>query len=215
MGIFSKKENYEFITTSRYFIIGDDLYKFEVRDFMSDSDRILPTTELLNKYGFYASKYDLKFSLTSEYTSYYDTLNDVPYDMSDAKELNKNEVDDAIKNLKLKLKKKFDDFRLDGSLYSAKFFMRDETQCFPPIARPKRKLINEGCKDAVSSLILEIEVLDGKSALTQNVFITFYDFLEQYTLGHNIKVLVDGEASNVEKIEEYFDFVYNLKSDEM
>jgi hypothetical protein len=215
MGIFSKKENYEFIITSRYFIIDDDLYKFEVKDFISDSDRNLPTTELLNKYGFYASKYDLKFSITSEYTRYYDTLNDVPYDMSSAKELNKNEVDDAIKNLKLKLKKKFDDFRLDGSLYSAKFFMRDETQCFPPIARPKRKLINEGCKDVVSSLILEIEVLDGKSALTQNVFITFYDFLEQYALGHNIKVLVDGEASNVEKIEEYFDFVYNLKSNEM
>ena len=207
MGFFSKKENYEFIITSRYFIIGDDLYKFEVRDFMSDRDRNLPTTELLNKYGFYVSKYDLKFSLTSEYTSYYDTLNDVPYDMSNAKELNRNEVDDAIKNLKLKLKKKFDDFRLDGSLYSAKFFMRDETQCFPTIARPKRKLINEGCNDVVYSLILEIEVLDGKSALTQNVFITFYDFLETYKLGHNIKVLVEGEASNVEKIEEYFDFV--------
>ena len=208
MGFFSKKENYEFTIISRYFIIGDDLYKFEVRDFMSDSDRNLPTTELLNKYGFYVSKYDLKFSLTSEYTIYYDTLNDVPYDMSSAKELNRHELDDAIKNLKLKLKKKFDDFRLDGSLYSAKCFMRDENLCFPPIARPKRKLINEGCKDVVSSLILEIEVLDGKSSLTKNEFITFYDFLEQYTLGHNIKVLVDGEASNVEKIEEYFDFWY-------
>ena len=114
MGLFSKKEDYDYIITSRYFIIGDDLYKFEVRDFVSDSDRILPTTELLNKYGFYVSKYDLKFSLTSEYTRYYDTLNDVPYDMSNAKELNKNEVDDAIKNLKLKLKKKFDDFKAQG-----------------------------------------------------------------------------------------------------
>lgn len=207
MGIFSKKENYEFIITSRYFIIDDDLYKFEVRDFMSDSDRNLPTTELLNKYGFYVSKYDLKFSLTSEHTSYYDTLNDVPYDMSIAKELNRNEVGDAIKNLKLALKKKFDDFRIDGSLYSTNFFMRDDSQCFPTIARPKRKLINEKWNDVTSSLILEIEVLDGKSAQTRNVFITFYDFLEQYTLGHNIKVLVDGEASNVEKIEDYFDFV--------
>lgn len=207
MGIFSKKENCEFTITSRYFIIGDDLYKFEVRDFMTNSDRNLPTTELLNKYGFYVSRYDLRFSLTSEYTSYYDTLNDVPYDMSSAKELNRNEVDDAIKNLKLALKKKFDDFRLDGSLYSANFFMRDGSQCFPTIARPKRKLINEDWKDVTSSLILEVEVLDGKSALTQNVFITFYDFLENYKLGHNIKVLVDGEASNVEKIEDYFDFV--------
>jgi hypothetical protein len=68
-------------------------------------------------------------------------------------------------------------------------------------------LINEGYKDVVYSLILEIEVLDGISAQTRNAFISFYDFLENYKLGHNIKVLVDGEASNVEKIEDYFDFV--------
>jgi len=207
MGIFSKKEHYEFVITSRYFIIDDDLYRFEVRDFMSDSDRNLPTTELLNKYGFYVSKYDFKFSMISESDSYYKTLNDVHYDMTNAKELSERELEDAISNLKLAFKKKFDDFRLDGSLYSAKFFKRDETQCFPPIVRPKRKLINEKWNDVTSSLILEVEVLDGKSALTKNEFITFYDFLEQYTLGHNMKVLVDGEASNVEKIEDYFDFV--------
>lgn len=207
MGIFSKKENYEFIITSRYFVIGDDLYKFEVREFMSDSDRNLPTTELLNKFGFYVSKYDLKFSLISEDAVHYDTLNDVPYDMTNAKELSEKELEDAVNNLKLAFKKKFDDFRLDGSLYSANFFMRGESQCFPTIVRPKRKLIDEGWHDVTSSLILEIEVLDGISAQTRNVFISFYDFLENYKLGHNIKVLVDGEASNVEKIEEYFDFV--------
>ena len=207
MGLFSKKENYEYIITPRYFIIGDDLYKFEVRDFMPDSDLNLPTTELLNKYGFYVSKYELKFSLISEDAHYYKTLNDVHYDMTNAKELSEKELEDAISNLKLAFKKKFDDFRIDGSLYSTNFFMRDDSQCFPAIARPKRKLINEDCKDVIYSLILEIEVLDGKSALTQNVFITFYDFIENYKLGHNMKVLIDGEASNVEKIEEYFDFV--------
>ena len=207
MGFFSKKENYEFIITSKYFIIGDDLYRFELRDFMPVSDHNLPTTELLNKYGFYVSKYNLKFSLISEDGVHYDTLNDVPYDMTNAKELSEEELEDAINNLKLAFKKKFDDFRLDGSLYSTNFFMRDDSQCFPAIARPKRKLINEDCKNVIYSLILEIEVLDGKSALTQNVFITFYDFIENYKLGHNMKVLVDGEASNVEKIEEYFDFV--------
>ena len=207
MGLFSKKEDYDYIIISKYFIIGDDLYKFEVRELMPYSDRNLPTKELLNKYGFYVSKYELKcvFSIVSN-AIHYDTLNDVPYDMTNANELSEKELDDTISNLKLALKKKFDDFRLDGSLYS-EFFMRDETQCFPTIVRPKRKLINEGYKDVVYSLILEIEVLDGKSALTRNEFITFYDFLETYKLGHNIKVLVDGEASNVEKIEEYFDFV--------
>ena len=164
-------------------------------------------TYMLNKYGFYVSKYNLKFSLISEDGVHYDTLNDVPYDMTNAKELSEEELEDAINNLKLAFKKKFDDFRLDGSLYSTNFFMRDDSQCFPAIARPKRKLINEDCKNVIYSLILEIEVLDGKSALTQNVFITFYDFIENYKLGHNMKVLVDGEASNVEKIEEYFDFV--------
>lgn len=207
MGLFSKKENIEYIITSRYFIIGDDLYRFEVRDFISASDRKLPTTELMNKYGFYVSKYNLKFTLISENGVHYNTLNDVPYDMTNAKELSEEELEDAIDNLKLAFKKKFDDFRLDGSLYSANFFMRYENQCFPPIARPKRKLINEGYKDVIYSLILEIEVLDGKSALTKNEFITFYDFIENYKLGHNMKVLVDGEASNVEKIEDYFDFV--------
>lgn len=207
MGLFSKKEECEYIITSRYFIIGDDLYRFEVRDFVSVSDRKLPTTELMNKYGFYVNKYNLKFTLISENGVHYNTLNDVPYDMTNAKELSEEELEDAINNLKLAFKKKFDDFRLDGSLYSGHFFMQNENRCFPPIARPKRKLINEDCKDVISSLILEIEVLDGKSALTQNVFITFYDFIENYKLGHNMKVLVDGEASNVEKIEDYFDFV--------
>lgn len=207
MGFFSKKEECEYIITSRYFIIDDDLYRFEVRDFVSVSDRKLPTTELLNKYGFYVSKYDLKFSLIAEDAYYYKTLNDVHYDMTNAKELSDKELEDTIDNLKLAFKKKFDDFRIDGSLYSAKFFMRNETQCFPPIVRPKRKLINEGYNDIIYSLILEIEVLDGKSALTKNEFITFYDFIENYKLGHNMKVLVDGEASNVEKIEDYFDFV--------
>lgn len=209
MGIFSKKKENEYIITSRYFIIGDDLYRFEVRDFMPDSDCNLPTTELLNKYGFYVSKYDLKFPLMPENVCYYKTLNDVPYyiDMTNAKEFSEKELEDTVSNLKLAFKKKFDDFRLDGSLYSANFFMRNENQCFPPIARPKRKLINDGYKDVVYSLILEIEVLDGKSAQTRNEFITFYDFLENYKLGHNMKVLVDGEASNVEKIEDYFDFV--------
>ncbi len=208
MGLFSKKENYEFIITSRYFNIGDDLYKFEVRDFIADSDLNLPTKELLNKYGFYVSKYDLNcvFSL-SENAIHYDTLNDVHYDMTNAKELSEKELEDVVSNLKLDFKKKFDDFRLDGSLYSAKFFMRDETQCFPQIVRPKRKLINEGYNDVAYSLILEVEMLDGKSAQTRNEFISFYDFIENYTLGHNMKVIVDGEASNVEKIEEYFDFV--------
>ena len=208
MGIFSKKENYGYIITSRYFIIDDDLYRFQVRDFMSDSDCNLPTKELLNKYGFFVNKFDLKFSLASD-ECYYKTLNDVPYyiDMTTAKELSEKEMEDTVSNLKLAFKKKFDDFRLDGSLYSAKFFMRDETQCFPTIVRPKRKLINEEYKDVVYSLILEIEVLDGKSAQTRNAFISFYDFLENYKLGHNMKVLVDGEASNVEKIEDYFDFV--------
>jgi hypothetical protein len=153
------------------------------------------------------SKYELKsvFSILSN-GIHFDTLNDVIYDLTTAKELSEKEMEDAISDLKLAFKKKFDDFRIDGSLYSTKF-LRDETQCFPPIVRPKRKLINENCKDVTSSLILEIEVLDGKSAQTRNEFITFYDFLEKYSLGHNIKVLVDGEASNVEKIEEYFDFV--------
>ena len=146
MGIFSKKKENEYIITSRYFIIGDDLYRFEVSDFMPDSDCNLPTTELLNKYGFYVSKYNLKFSLMPENACYYKTLNDVHYDMTNAKELSEKELEDFVSNLKLAFKKKFDDFRLDGSLYSAKFFMRDETQCFPTIVRPKRKLINEGYK---------------------------------------------------------------------
>ena len=210
MGLFSKKENNEFkeyIITSRYFIIDDDLYRFEVCDFMPNSDCNLPTTELLNKYGFNVSRHELRFSLISENATFYNNLCEVPYDMTNTKELSEKEFEDAVSNLELAFKKKFDDFRLDGSLYSANFCMRDDSQCFPTIARPKRKLINEKCRDVTYSLILEVEVLDGKSALTQNVFMTFYDFLEQYTLGHSIKVIVDGEASNVEKIEDYFDFV--------
>lgn len=206
MGIFSKKENNEYIITSRYFIIDDELYRFKVSDFMPASDVNLPTTELLNKYGFNVSRYELKFTLISENETFYNSLSEVPYDMTNAKELNEKEFEDAVSNIKSTFKKKFDDFRLDGSLYSANFFMRDESQCFPTIVRPKRKLIYEKYNDVISSLILEVEVLDGRTAQIGNAFITFYDFLKTYSLGHDIKVLVDDEASNVKKIEDYFDF---------
>ncbi len=207
MGFFSKKENNEYIITSRYFIIDDELYRFKVSDFMPASDVNLPTTELLNKYGFNVSRYELKFTLISENETFYNSLSEVPYNMTNAKELNEKEFEDAVSNIKSTFKKKFDDFRLDGSLYSANFFMRDESQCFPTIVKPKRKLFYERCNDVTSSLILEVEVLDGRTAQIGNAFITFYDFLKTYSLGHDIKVLVDGEASNVEKIEEYFDLV--------
>jgi hypothetical protein len=98
-------------------------------------------------------------------------------------------------------KKQFDDFKLDGTLYRANF--RSENKSFSAVVKPKRKLVDSKESKLADSLILEIEVLDGKSAETKREFIPFYKFVEDYTQECEIEVV---ESSDVQdfKVKDYF-----------
>jgi hypothetical protein len=60
MGLFSKKkEKSELTRIRKYYKIDGNFYILEVYDMMTDSDRNLSTTDMLNKFGFDVAKYDI------------------------------------------------------------------------------------------------------------------------------------------------------------
>ena len=134
-------------------------------------------------------------------SEYYDSISYLPYDMSKATEVKDEDLDSAIEKIKMDFKKQFDDFKLDGTLYRANF--RSKNKSFNAVVKPKRKLVDSKESKLEDSLILEIEVLDGKSAKTKREFIPFCKFVEDYTPECEIEVV---ESSDVQdfKIKDYF-----------
>jgi hypothetical protein len=186
MSIFSKTTN---VYGETYYIIDSNLYKFECK--FPDKDGTLPVVELLNKYGFRVSKYNLEFGEFEEWASTYCcNLDALPYDMTKAKEVTKMTLDKAISTVKKEFEKKFKDFPLDGTLYTSTLnpYYYDGV-CFQPIVKPLRKLVNESEDNIARRLILEVEMLDGKSSETRCEFIPFGRFVDYYAPGCAIKVI--------------------------
>jgi hypothetical protein len=76
--------------------------------------------------------------------------------------------------------------------------------------KPLRKLVNEREDNIARRLILEVEILDGKSSETKCEFIPFCRFVDYYAPGCAIKVVDSNHPNdsycdyrNVE-IEDYF-----------
>ena len=187
MSIFSKTTN---VYGETYYIIDGNLYKFTCK--FPDKDGTLPVVELLNKYGFRVSKYDMEFDEFAEWSSqYYNNFDALPYDMTKAKEVSKISLEKAISTVKKEFEKKFYDFPLDGTLYTSTLEVgyEDADQCFQPIVKPLRKLVNESEDNIARRLILEVEMLDGKSAETKLVFIPFCRFVDYYAPGCAVKVV--------------------------
>jgi hypothetical protein len=121
-------------------------------------------------------------------------------------------LDKAISTVKKEFEKKFKDFPLDGTLYSSTLELGydDADQCFQTIVKPLRKLVNESEDDISRRLILEVEMLDGKSSETKSVFIPFYRFVDQYVPGCAIKVIESNHPNDSYcdyrdvEIEDYF-----------
>lgn len=207
MSIFSKTTN---VYGETYYIIDSNLYKFECK--FPDKDGTLPVVELLNKYGFRVSKYNLEFDAFAEWAStYYSNLDEAPYDMTKAKEVSKISLDKAISTVKKEFEKKFKDFPLDGTLYTSTLNpYYDDGVCFQPIVKPLRKLVNESEDNIARRLILEVEMLDGKSSETKCVFIPFCRFVDQYVPGCAIKVIDSNHPNDSYcdyrdvEIEDYF-----------
>jgi hypothetical protein len=54
----------------------------------------------------------------------------------------------------------------------------------------------------MTSLILEVDVLDGKNSLTRREFMTFIDFVENYSEGCNLKIL--DTVDDLGSVNDYF-----------
>jgi hypothetical protein len=204
MGLFSKKEKVESIWIESHYIIDGELYKFVLNTFVYDKDRnSLSNMELFDKYGFSVCKYKIEYEDFRNYwvSEYYDSISYLPYDMSKATEVKDEDLDSAIEKIKMDFKKQFDDFKLDGTLYRANF--RSENKSFSAVVKPKRKLVDSKESKLADSLILEIEVLDGKSAETKREFISFYNFLENYIPECGMIVVDSSDIKDFET-ERYF-----------
>lgn len=194
-----------------YYIIDGDLYQLSMRNYLTEADSKLPATEIFNKYGCHLSKYNFIYDEFAEWSStYYESFNDLPYDMTKAGEVDKKDLAKAVKKVKSAFKKKFDDFRLDGTLYTSTLEFGtdyDDGVCFQSIVKPLRKLVNESEDNIDLRLILEVEMLDGKSAETKRVFIPFCRFVDYYTPGCAVKVVESTNQSDCYcdiEIEDYF-----------
>lgn len=225
MGFFSKNKTKEIKYTylKAYYIIDGNLYRFYLGTYMQEEDLngSLSSIELFQKYGnegIIVNKYDIKNigSITykeaekinrdgrySEYSvcEHYRSFNELPFDMSKAREIYTKDLYNAIYEIKMNFEKQFKEFPLDGTLYRAKHNRFDNA--FKAIVKPKRKLVDKKESKLADSLILEIEVLDGKSAETKREFIPFYQFVDDYTPECEIEVV---ESSDVQdfKIKDYF-----------
>lgn len=191
-----------------YYIIDGDLYQLSMRRYLPEADSKLPATEIFNKYGCNLSKYNFIYDEFAEWAStYYESFDDLPYDMSKAGEVNEKDLVKAVKKVKVAFEKKFKDFPLDGTLYTSTLELgvdfNDGDRCFQPIVKPLRKLVNESEDNIARRLILEVEMLDGKSSETKCEFIPFCRFVDQYAPGCAIKVIESNHPN-----DSYCDYSY-------
>ncbi len=197
-----------------YYIIDGDIYQLSMRNYFTEADSKLPATEIFNKYGCHLSKYNLEFDEFAEWAStYYDSFDDLPYDMSKAGEVNVKDLAKAVKKVRSAFEKKFNDFPLDGTLYTSTLeigSLYDDGVCFQPIVKPLRKLVIESEDNIARRLILEVEMLDGKSSETKCEFIPFCRFVNYYAPGCAVKVIESNHPNDSYcdyrdiKIEDYF-----------
>lgn len=205
MCLFSKKNKNkgDYIRRESYYIIDGEIYQFVFNAWACNEDLNKSNWELMNEYGFFVNKYCLEHNKfrNTWFSNYYDCFDECPYDMSKAAEISAEYLDIAIKEREDVLRKQFTDFKLDGTLYRAKD--RTDNQVFKSIVKPKRKLVDKFEEITANSLILEIEIIDGKSAETKREFITFLQFLEDYIPECEIEVVESHDIQDF-KIKDYF-----------
>lgn len=203
MNIFGKKSEKEWIDLKAYKINGE-IYQTRLEGKADVNDLNLSRDELFNKYGVWVSKYSIEYRDFAEWNEiYYESL-DAFFKYICAKvpvEINEDEFEEYCNNVDEELKMKFNDFKLDDTLYTCNFFVDG---CYlKEIVKVKKKLINESVSNIRNALILEVEILDGKSAVTKREFMKFYDFIRDFKIGCNVKV-IDSIDDNF-SIDSYFE----------
>lgn len=193
----NKTKKKEWAEVIMYFFNNDKIYKAQMEEEINVEDFKLSPKDLLNTYGFEVSTYDMEYSDFNVWNTLpYKSLEDFYKDsgVNEKYIIREEDLYLAIDKIEKDFEMKFNEIKADDTLYTLMF---DSRKCFNSIAKVKNKLINEKTSNIVRSKILEIEVLDGISATTKREFITFYDFINEFTPGCNIKVL-EGN------IEDYF-----------
>lgn len=199
MGLFTRKRNR--VEMKAYYIIDSNLYMFRKVEYLTEKESDLTRDEFFNKYGFYVRKYDLEYNEFAMWTdAYCDSQADIPYDMTNAVEVNEEDLDDAIETIKKAFQKKFNDFELNDTLHT---YNKYSDNLFPPVVKARKKLINYKGEHITRQLLLEIEVLNGQEGYTKREFITFYDFLNDYSEGCPVKVL-DSNGDYENSIDDFF-----------
>ena len=187
----------------KYYICNGEIYQVTVE--CNEDDNNLSLMELFNKYeNIGVCTYGIETDSFEEWNSIYcDTIDELPFAINNAREVSKENLDRTIELFKIAFKNKFEDFQLDGTLYSQTYCTCE--QCFPPIVKPIRKLVSgHHTGNANLSLILEVEILDGQSATTRREFIPFIRFIKVYAPGHSLKV-IESKNTYIQNVDGYFD----------
>lgn len=201
MTLFSKKSKEVFVRAKSYYKCDGELYLFELNECIDKKDSNLSNAELFNKYGVVVCKYSLAYNCFADLEVIYcSSLDEATMGHIIYEEVKSEDLEVAIQNLKAEFKKKFEDFELDGTIYTRKH--KEPGQCFCPIVKPKAKLVDTKGHNSNLSLILEVEVLDGKNAQVKYEFMPFYEFVNNYTAGSNVKILKS--LDNINIVEDYF-----------
>jgi hypothetical protein len=191
MGIFSKeKEKTIYHSVESYYIIDNRLFEFSMNDMISEDDKQLSNVELFNKYGFEVNNVH-SIGNSGNIEVRYSSFVELPFDMDSAQYVG-DSLPDAIDILAELNKKKFEEFHLDGTVYTCSVYnLENGHQNFRTIVKPIRKLIDTGCPkgNVLRPYILEVEVLDGISASTYREFMPFYEFLLDYEEGQSLEVV--------------------------
>ena len=191
MGLFTRKKNR--VEMKAYYVIDDNLYMFRNVEYLTEKGSNLTRDEFFNLYGFRIYKYNIEYGdFDMWYEKHCYSLSENPYDMTKAVEVKEEHLDTVIEIIEKAFEKKFNDFRLDGTLYTSTMgtdYDYDDCVCFQTIMKPLRKLVNESEDNITRRLILEVEILDGKSSETKLEFIHFSRFVDHYAPGCAVKVI--------------------------
>lgn len=204
MNIFGKKSEKEWIDLKAYYKINEEIYRTRLEGNADVNDLNLSRDELFNKYGVWVCKFSIEYREFAEWNEiYYESLDEFFKYIceKDPVEINEDELEEYCNNADEEFKMKFNDFKLDDTLYTCNFFVDG---CYlKEIVKVRKKLINESVSNIRNALILEVEILDGKSADTKREFMKFYDFIRDFKIGCNVKV-IDSIDDNF-SIDSYFE----------
>lgn len=202
IGLTKSKKNV-WCEIKKYYACNGELYQVTVDSNKDDNN--LSLMELFDKYdNIVVCAYDIETDSFEEWNSIYcKTIDELPFAINNAREVSKENLDRTIEFVKIVFRNKFEDFQLDGTLYSQGYCTCE--QCFPPIVKPIRKLVSRHHTGNDNlSLILEIEILDGQSATTRREFIPFIRFIKVYAPGHSLKV-IESKNTYIQNVDGYFD----------